>query len=77
MRDSTPVLDPKKIRHAMVEKGYNQARLAKEIGADPSRVSVWLSGEGNPDLPYARKLARALGVTIDSLLLDDDVLVAA
>lgn len=71
MRNNAPVLDAKKIKHAMVERDFNQAGLAKKIGADESRISVWLSGKGNPDLPYARDLAKALGVTIDSLLLAD------
>lgn len=67
MRSSAPVLDPKKIKHAMVEREYNQTVLAKRIGADPSRISVWLNDQGNPDLDYAFKLADALGVTVDSL----------
>jgi transcriptional regulator with XRE-family HTH domain len=67
MRNNAPVLDEKKVRHAMIEKDYNQAQLANKIGADPSRLSVWLSGKGNPDLPYAFDLADALGVTVDSL----------
>lgn len=69
MRQS--VLDSKMIRHAMVDKDLNQAALALKIGADGSRVSAWLNGKGNPDLPYAVKLARALGVPLDSLILSD------
>lgn len=70
MRNSEQVLDPKKLRHAMVERDFSQVGLAKAIDADPSRVNIWYHGKGNPDLTYARKLARALGVTIDSLLVD-------
>jgi transcriptional regulator with XRE-family HTH domain len=69
MRKNELVLDPKKLRHAMVDRDLNQAKLAKQIGADESRISVWINGKGNPDLLYARDLAKALGVTIDSLLL--------
>lgn len=59
-----------KVRHAMVDKGLNQTSLAKAVGVHQSRVSLWLQGRNNPDLPSAISLARALGVTVDSLLLN-------
>lgn len=64
------VLDSRKVRHAMVDSDLNQTQLANRIGADGSRVSAWLNGKGNPDLPYAVKLAKALGVPLDSLIVD-------
>lgn len=70
MRINEQVLDPKKLKHAMIDSDMNQSGLAKAIGADESRVSIWVRGKGNPDLPYAKKISKALGVTIDSLLLD-------
>lgn len=69
MRSNEPVLDTNKVRHAMVDKEMNQAKLATAIGVHQSRVSLWLQGKNNPDLPSARSLAKALGVSLDSLLL--------
>lgn len=71
MRNDKPVLDVKKIRHAMVEKDFNGTRLADAVGVHQSRVSMWLQGRNNPDLSSAVALARALGVRLDSLLLSD------
>lgn len=69
MRSSEPVLDVKAIKHAMVEKGFNQTDLAREVGVHQSRISLWLKGTNNPDLPSAKSLADALEVKIDDLLL--------
>lgn len=70
VRSSEPVLNVNAVRHAMVDKDFNQVKLAAAVGVHQSRVSLWLQGENNPDLPSARNLARALGVTLDSLLVD-------
>ena len=53
-------------------KDINQAKLARDTGADPGHLSRILSGQSNPSWPLARKLANALGISLDAFwdLLD-------
>lgn len=69
MRNNKSVLDTLKVRHAMVDRGFTQTKLAESVGVHQSRVSSWLRGQDNPDLQSAMSLVRVLGVTVDFLLL--------
>lgn len=52
------------------QPGLTQVKLAAEIGADPSAVSRWERGDGEPHLAHLRELARFFGVTADELISD-------
>lgn len=56
----------KKLRE---EQGLTQAALGKKAGVTEAYVSMIESGvRKNPSLPTLKKLARALGVPVGSLL---------
>lgn len=46
----------------------SRLELCERIGADPSQVSRWVSGERAPSLRYASKLQKELGIPIDAWL---------
>lgn len=71
MRTTKFVLDVKKIKHIMVDLELSQQDLAKQVDVSASSVSLWLKGSRNPDLPSSKKLAAALGIRIDELLVRD------
>ncbi len=50
------------------DAGVSQARLGEMIGVSNKAVSKWENGSAKPDLDTARRLAEALGVTVDDLL---------
>lgn len=50
------------------DKGWSQAQLAKKIGASPSVVAHYETGERFPSLENLIRLSRVFGVTTDFLL---------
>lgn len=53
-------------------RGLTQAQLATEMGVTQAAVSEWEQVDGSrPSIDRLRKLAAALGVTVDDLLRDD------
>lgn len=51
----------KKIKIAMLEKGFNQTTLAKKLGVKPNTISQWLTGTNSPKLDTLKKIAHATG----------------
>lgn len=49
----------KKLRLAMIEKGFNQSSLAKEIGLSHTAINAWLHGKANPSLEALEDVAKA------------------
>ena len=49
-------------------RGLKQADLARNAGVPPSAISHFEAGERKPSFETLRRLAEALGVTIDFLL---------
>ncbi len=47
--------------------GWNQTRLAREIGIPQPQLSRWLSGLQSPGIESAKQIADALGVPLESL----------
>lgn len=60
------------IAKARIEKGLTQEQLAKAIGVDQRDLSRWELGAVTPRVGSLRKLARALGCSMDDLLCDED-----
>ncbi len=48
--------------------GWSQAETARRAGISRNTVVVTETGRTSPRLPTLRRLARALGVTVDDLL---------
>jgi transcriptional regulator with XRE-family HTH domain len=56
-----------KVYKQMLVRGLNQQRLAQLSAVSDSEVSRLLRGKSSPSLEYARRLSRALGVSLDYL----------
>lgn len=50
------------------DKRLTQEQLAAMLGVTPGAVSKWENGASLPDITILRPLARALGITLDTLL---------
>jgi transcriptional regulator with XRE-family HTH domain len=57
-----------KIRQAREARGLTQADVAKTFGINKASVAGWEAGTSRPDVDKLLGLARALGVSVDSLL---------
>ncbi len=53
-------------------KSISQEKLAEEIGVSRQAVAKWETGESLPELEKLVLLATYFGVTLDSLVRDDD-----
>ncbi len=59
-------------KRARDAKGWTQAALARRSGVDAQTISRIENGRLNPTVAVARRIASALGVTIDSLVHGED-----
>ena len=63
------VFDPKKLRAARERSGLGQAELARKVGVTPLTWWRWERGVVGPAGPRKKKkVAKALGVDLDSLV---------
>ncbi len=60
------------IKQLRINKGYNQAELAKELGVTYQAISNWENGKNTPDLQTLIKLAEIFKISVDELLLQAD-----
>ena len=67
---STQLPFPQKLRMLREAKGLTKSQLAKRAGLGPSGVSQYEKGKHIPGHKNAKKLAEALGVSIQYLLLN-------
>jgi transcriptional regulator with XRE-family HTH domain len=56
-----------KLKELRKTKGYTQKELAEIIGVDTSSISKYEKGVAEPSFEVVKKLAAALGVSIDCL----------
>lgn len=61
------------LKHAREQKGYTQQHLADELYVTRQAVSKWECGKRYPDLLTTKCIANILGVTIDSLVSNDEM----
>jgi transcriptional regulator with XRE-family HTH domain len=61
-----------KLDVAMRDRQLTQYRLAKETGLRQSRISLWLSGTGEPSLEEWGLLCRALDVPLSWFFAEND-----
>lgn len=62
------------IRRLRKEKNYTQETLANMLSITPQSVSKWERGEGYPDITMLPSIASCLGVSIDVLLGNDQMI---
>ncbi len=55
----------------MRQKQIKTADLAKAVGVTESAILKWQAGRRIPRLPTAKKVASALGVTLDELFEEE------
>ena len=56
------------IKLLMKSKGYTQKKLAQRSGCTEASICKYVRGERTPTLKTAKRIAKALGVTIDDLI---------
>ena len=56
-----------RIREVRRKKGLRQSDLAKKVGIFQSEISEIETGERKPSVYLAKRIAKALGVSIDEL----------
>lgn len=59
----------KRVRAARKRLGMEQEELADMLGTDAGTISRWERGKGYPQAPQLARLAKALGDSVDYLLL--------
>jgi len=59
-----------RLRQLREQLGLSQNRFAKLAGIPQPKISRWESGKEAPSAKYLLKLARALGVPVEALLLE-------
>jgi transcriptional regulator with XRE-family HTH domain len=57
------------LKEIRLDKGLSQGKLAKKLGVDPSYISQIERGLGNMSLKKIERLAKALEVTIEQLII--------
>jgi transcriptional regulator with XRE-family HTH domain len=60
-----------RIRQLRKEAGWSQAELGDKTGTDSQRVSRYETGKITPSLDAIVRIAEALNISIDHLLIDD------
>ena len=65
-----PAKFPEKLKSARQQKGFTQGQLAQRVGSDSQRISKYERGVMVPTTAILIKLANALEVSLDYLLLD-------
>ena len=61
-----------KVQDLLTKKGWNQKQLSKESGITEASVSRYLKGDRKPRMDIIVNFAKALGVTTEFLLEDDN-----
>lgn len=62
-----------RLRKYRRERDLTQEELAQAIGISPQSVSKWERNDGYPDITLLPRIANYFGVTIDTLLGNDEV----
>jgi transcriptional regulator with XRE-family HTH domain len=59
------------LRRLREKRGLTLCELAQMVGVTPGAVSHWETGRRKIGLDDAAKIARALGCTVDDLLVEE------
>lgn len=63
--------DINRLKVVLAEKKRTNKWLAEQLGKDPATVSKWCMNTAQPSLKTLVKIAKALEVTVDELLVKD------
>lgn len=63
-------LNVEQLRFLMETKGWTQAKLSRESGICEAAISKYITGTRNPTAPSLLKIANALEVSVDQLMMD-------
>ncbi len=66
------VLHSESIRAALASKGWDQKKLAEAVGVSGQAVTNWMKGQDFPRPATLLKLATALSLSFDKLVLTDE-----
>lgn len=66
-----PMALGERIRQLRKETGWSQAELGDKVGTDSQRISRYENGRITPSLDAIVRIAEALNVSIDHLLVDN------
>ena len=61
------------IKRKRAERGLTQKELAQMLNCTDKAVSRWETGRGFPDISMLEELSKALGVTVNELVLGEDI----
>jgi transcriptional regulator with XRE-family HTH domain len=73
--DDTSTLIAQNLKKLREKMGWSQAALAEHSGVPRPTIAHLEAGQANPTLAVALKVARALGTTVDELVLPPDEVV--
>ena len=62
----------KRLKAAREKAGKSQDQVAKAVGVTQAAYSYFENGYKTPTLPVAKRIAAALGVSLDYLVGNDD-----
>ena len=63
-----------KLKEARKQAGLSQEQFAEKMCVSRSAIAKWESDKGMPDINNLKAMAQLLGVSVDYLLADDDLL---
>lgn len=63
--------DINRLKVVLAEKKRTNKWLSEQLGKDPATVSKWCTNTTQPSLETLFKIAKALEVTVDELLVKD------
>jgi transcriptional regulator with XRE-family HTH domain len=63
---------PARLARLRKDQGYSQQRLAEAVGLHVNQVKRYETGSAQPTLEALVKLAKALHVSLDTLVFDED-----
>lgn len=67
-REVIKVTFGERLEKCIRDSEYTQKELAEKIGVTPVRLNYWVKDKRQPDVPFIRALANALGVSADYLI---------
>lgn len=70
-KDAKGILNTKRVRALMAEKGMTQRDLALASGVTEVAISRYMCGHRSPRFQSALAIAEALGTTVDSIVRDE------
>jgi len=69
---SVPMNFPVRLTQLRKDQGYSQQRLADAVGLHINQIKRYETGAAQPTLEALVKLAKALHVSLDTLVFEDD-----